>query len=266
MKYFKLSLIPLFILLTSCLDNSSSGYDDSEDQAFLEEYAQEEGVTETSNGLLYKVIEEGEGEKPSANEIVITDLKLEHIGSGQVVLDSYSRDYREIIPLEYITSNLIGLKEGLQLMNMGASYEMVLPSHLAWNDGKVYKLQIDFHSTQDIFVNNYASQEDVQVTESGLYYRIIDEGEGDKPEENSTVVVDYKGTLINGFEFDSGESSSFSVGEVIDGFGEGLQLMNTGSTYEFLLPANLAYGDEPPSTAIYPGAALVFEVDLLEIE
>lgn len=262
MKYAKLALIPIIILVTGCLDNSSSGYDDTEDLAYYEEYSQRNDVTETSSGLLYRVIEEGEGEKPSANDVLIADLKLEHVVTGQVVLDSYSTGTKEIVPLQYITTNLTGLKEGLQLMKMGASYEIVIPSHLAWNDGKTYKLLVDLHSSQEIFVNEYAQQESVNVTESGLYYKVIEEGEGDKPNETSTVVVNYKGTLINGAEFDSGESASFSLSGVIEGFSEGLQLMRPGATYEFLIPANLGYGENSPG---YPHAVLMFEVEFIEV-
>lgn len=264
MKTLKLSLFALFFLFASCLDDPSpSSYDDTEDQAFLEEYAQQTNVTKTNSGLLYRVIEEGEGEVPGSNDIVVLDIMAEQVVTEEVAIDTYDRGFTEIVPLEYLTTNLTGLKEAVQLMQIGAIYELVLPSQLAWRDDRVYKFTVELHTTQNAFVENYTQQEGVTTTESGLRYRVIEEGEGDSPQGSSTVVVNYTGTLINGATFDSGESSSFAVGGVIEGFGEGLQLMKTGATYEFLIPADIGYGENSPG---YPGAVLMFEVDLLEIE
>ncbi|MDR3637461.1 MAG: FKBP-type peptidyl-prolyl cis-trans isomerase [Isosphaeraceae bacterium] len=111
----------------------------------------------------------------------------------------------------------------------------------------------------------------VKTTASGLQYKVLKEGTGASPKATDTVSVNYKGTLVDGTEFDSsykrGEPTEFPVNRVIPGWTEGLQLMKVGSKFEFFIPAKLAYGDRPPpGSKIGPGATLVFEVELLGIK
>lgn len=115
-----------------------------------------------------------------------------------------------------------------------------------------------------------AEREDVQTTESGLQYEVIEEGDGPTPSPGDRVRIHYKGTLLDGTEFDSsyerGEPAVFGVGGVIQGFSEGLQLMPVGSTYRFVIPGDLAYGPQGTGGAIGPNETLIFEVELLGIE
>lgn len=108
---------------------------------------------------------------------------------------------------------------------------------------------------------------DVSETESGLQYRVLEEGDGPSPAATDEVQVNYRGTLLNGEEFDSSpEPVTFPLNRVIPGWTEGVQLMNVGSTYEFFIPSDLAYGDNPPpGSIIEPGSVLIFEVELLDI-
>ncbi|BDY03521.1 FKBP-type peptidyl-prolyl cis-trans isomerase [Ferrimonas sp. YFM] len=121
----------------------------------------------------------------------------------------------------------------------------------------------------EAFLAENAKKEGVKVTESGLQYKVITEGEGAKPAATDTVEVHYRGTLIDGTEFDSsykrGESISFPLNGVIKGWTEGLQLMNVGSKYELYIPSELAYGERGAGQSIPGNAALVFEVELLGI-
>lgn len=112
------------------------------------------------------------------------------------------------------------------------------------------------------------AKDGVKVTDSGLQYRVIKEGEGKKPTADDIVSVHYKGTLADGTEFDSSykrnQPAEFPLKGVIPGWTEGLQLMTVGSTYEFVIPSDLAYGPNGPGQ-IGPDRALVFEVELLDI-
>jgi FKBP-type peptidyl-prolyl cis-trans isomerase FklB len=112
-------------------------------------------------------------------------------------------------------------------------------------------------------------KEGVTTTESGLQYKEVTAGEGEAPSENDTVTVHYKGTLVDGTVFDSsydrGQPATFPVIGVIPGWTEALQLMNVGDKFELAIPSALAYGPGGTGPVIGPNAALIFEVELLEI-
>lgn len=121
-----------------------------------------------------------------------------------------------------------------------------------------------------LFLNENGDREGVTVLESGLQYEVLVEGEGDKPASaEDTVKVHYEGRLIDGTVFDSsverGQPVEFPLNRVVPGWTEGLQLMNVGSKYKLYLPHNLAYGPQGSQGSIPPYAALVFEVELLEV-
>lgn len=119
------------------------------------------------------------------------------------------------------------------------------------------------------FLEENGAREGIITTESGLQYEILREGDGARPTVSDQVTIHYRGTLIDGTEFDSsygrGTSSTFSLNGVIAGFSEGLQLMSVGSHYRFYMPGNLGYGPSGNPPSIGPNAALIFEVELLEI-
>ena len=122
----------------------------------------------------------------------------------------------------------------------------------------------------DAFLAENKSKEGVVVLPSGLQYKVLKQGDGPKPTAADTVTCNYRGTLLDGKEFDSsykrGQPASFPVGGVIKGWTEALQLMPVGSKYQLFIPADLAYGDRQAGPDITPGSTLIFEVELLSIQ
>jgi FKBP-type peptidyl-prolyl cis-trans isomerase FklB len=120
------------------------------------------------------------------------------------------------------------------------------------------------------FLTENKNKPGVKTTASGLQYKVVKEGSGSPPKETDTVVVNYRGTLIDGTEFDSsykrGEPATFPVNRVIKGWTEALQLMKPGSKYQLFIPASLAYGERGAGGAIGPNATLIFEVELVNVK
>ncbi len=125
-------------------------------------------------------------------------------------------------------------------------------------------------TTSETYLVENAKKDGVKTTASGLQYKVVTEGTGAKPKAEDVVEVNYKGTLIDGTEFDSsykrGQSVTFPVNGVIPGWTEALQLMTVGSKYELYIPSDLAYGAAGTGGQIGPNQALIFEVELLDIK
>lgn len=117
---------------------------------------------------------------------------------------------------------------------------------------------------------NKKNDKDVKTLPSGLQYKVLREGTGPSPKSDDTVTTHYRGTLIDGTEFDSsysrGEPSTFALNQVIKGWQEALQLMKVGSKWKVFVPSDLAYGEQGAGRAIGPNATLVFEIELLSIQ
>src|SRR5881227_1836 len=120
------------------------------------------------------------------------------------------------------------------------------------------------------FLEENKKKEGVKTTASGLQYKLIKEGTGAQPKATDTVTVNYRGTLINGKEFDSsykrGQPATFPVNGVIKGWTEALQLMKQGSKYQLFIPSNLAYGERAMGPDIGPNSTLIFEVELQDVK
>jgi len=118
------------------------------------------------------------------------------------------------------------------------------------------------------FLEENKKKEGVKTTASGLQYKVLKEGTGAQPKATDTVKVNYRGTLINGKEFDSsykrGEPVTFPLNGVIKGWTEGLQLMKTGAKYQLFVPPALAYGERAVGADLPANSTLIFEVELLE--
>ena len=122
----------------------------------------------------------------------------------------------------------------------------------------------------EAFLAANKDKEGVVTLPSGLQYKILTTGTGPKPTASDSVKCNYRGTLINGTEFDSsykkGQPVTFGVGQVIKGWTEGLQLMPVGSKWQLFIPSSLAYGERGAGAEIGPNSTLIFEVELISIE
>jgi FKBP-type peptidyl-prolyl cis-trans isomerase len=122
----------------------------------------------------------------------------------------------------------------------------------------------------DDFLAQNKTKEGVVALPDGLQYKILKEGTGPKPAATDSVVCNYRGTLLDGTEFDSsykrGQPATFPVSGVIKGWTEAVQLMPVGSKWQLFIPADLAYGNRAPAPEIGPNATLIFEVELLSIQ
>jgi FKBP-type peptidyl-prolyl cis-trans isomerase FklB len=118
------------------------------------------------------------------------------------------------------------------------------------------------------FLDDNKKKEGVKTTASGLQYKVLKEGNGAQAKKTDTVTVNYRGTLINGTEFDSsykrGQPATFPVNGVIPGWTEALQLMKVGSKYQLFVPSNLAYGERSVGPDIGANSTLIFDVELLD--
>ncbi len=174
-------------------------------------------------------------------------------GGDQINIDMLAAAFRQV------------LKGDSTLLNPTEANEMVSDFFQKMSE-KVAQENLE---EGNAFLEKNKAREGIKTTESGLQYEIITEGTGPKPTAEDMVKVHYHGTLIDGKVFDSsvdrGEPAQFPVGGVIPGWVEALQLMPVGSKWKIYLPASLGYGERGAGGNIEPNAALIFEVELLEI-
>ena len=238
-------------------------------------------LTKTSSGLEYYDIKEGEGVEATPNSTISNNYTM------WVKLDdgySYIDQSPAGLPLSFVLGRgdtvFPGWEEGATGMKVGGKRLLVIPPDLALgsqdngtipaNSTLVMEIELmDVKEPQDA---TQVDEEDFTTTDSGLKFYDLKAGTGDVPVTGQTVVVHYTGWLTDGTQFDSsldrGEPISFVLGEgnVIPGWDEALATMKVGGKRQLVIPPDLAYGDQGGGSVIPPGATLIFEVELLEIE
>lgn len=265
------------------------------DQTYLEENKSKDGVKVTESGLQYRVVEAGNGATPTAEDIVTV-----HYSGRLVDGTEFDSSYKRGEPAQFPAGRLIpGWTEALLLMSVGDKWELVIPSDIAYGDAGaggiipggatlVFDIELldtkseatmraeqdaameNFKNAQFSYLDDNATKEGVSVTESGLQYKVLTQGEGKTPSATSQVTVHYEGSLTTGEVFDSsykrGETIQFGLNQVIPGWTEGLQLMQEGSTYELYIPYSIGYGERGSGASIPPFATLIFKVELISVD
>lgn len=257
-------------------------------EEFLAKNAKKEGIVTTPSGLQYEIIKEGTGARATINDKVKTHYHGTLI-DGKVFDSSVDRGEPATFPVNGVIK---GWQEGIPLMKEGAKYRFYIPQELAYglqspspsipagsalifdvelievNPGQK-ALKETIQAGKDFLAEN-AKKEGVKTLPSGLQYKVVKKGNSDAhPTAQDRVKVHYHGTLIDGTVFDSsverGNPATFGVGQVIQGWQEGIPLMTPGSKYIFYIPHELAYGTRAAGAKIPGGSTLIFEVELFEI-
>ena len=179
-----------------------------------------------------------------------------------------------------ININLDLLVEGLRAAYLGEETRLSREQADAERDSFMQRRQVEMVEQQQqeaqrnleegqAFLAENRNNPEVQETASGLQYRVVQQGDGLSPSATDRVTVHYRGTLINGVEFDSSyarnQPATFGLNQVIPGWTEGVQLMQEGAIFEFFIPAELAYGEQGRPGPIGPNSTLIFEVELIEV-
>jgi len=232
----------------------------------------------TASGLHYVVVNEGTGTiKPD----LLSQVKVTYRGE---LLNGDIFEKRDDETIFAVANVIEGWREGLQLMTVGAKYQLLIPSKLAYGEtgnGNIapdtplfFEIELfDIISEEIIFQDQlveiaaFANNRgyDYEVTSSGLHYVVVEPGTGtDMPSEDSNVTTTYRGEFLTGGVFDESTSEiEFNLSNVIAGWTEGLQLMKKESTYYFIIPSRLAYGQQGQNSI--PGnTPLFFEVNLID--
>ena len=205
-----------------------------------------------------------------ATSVLKTDMEKLSYSIGVDLGQNMKKQGIEINPAAMVRGMQDGLADGKLLLTEQQMKDVLLNFQkelMAKRTAQFDKASAENKAKGEAFLAANKTKPGVVTLPSGLQYKIITNGTGKKPGREETVTVDYKGTLINGTEFDSsakaGKPATFKLSQVIPGWSEALQLMPVGSTWELYIPASLAYGTRNVGGLIGPNETLIFNVHLI---
>ena len=219
--------------------------------------------------------EEADGADPATDTEMAADAGIDGKTSYAIGWQTGQSFVRQEMEIDE-ESLMQGLREGLAGgeskwtdEEMGAALQELQRTMRARQQAKAKEQSTSNAAEGTAFLESNGAREGVTTTESGLQYEVLTAGDGAKPAATDTVTVHYRGTLLDGTEFDSSyarnQPATFPLSGVIGGWTEGLQLMGIGAKWKFFIPSELAYGMRGSPPKIGPGVTLIFEVELLEI-
>jgi FKBP-type peptidyl-prolyl cis-trans isomerase FklB len=215
------------------------------------------------------------GTSASAGTALTTDKQKASYALGMNIAAGLSqqmdpKDIDKASLLQGFKDTLAGAKPAISMEEAVAALKKLQDTVQKEEEAAVQQAGETNQKAGDAFLAANKSKEGVVALPSGLQYKVLTEGTGPKPAATDTVVCNYRGTLLDGKEFDSsykrGQPATFPLNQVIKGWTEGVQLMSVGSKYEFYIPAALAYGARGAGADIGPNSTLIFQVELISIK
>lgn len=240
----------------------------------LTQYLMQQGVDTTQMAEFIKGFNEGAAKTSKKDVAYMTGMQIGQMVGKQWVegfnQQIFGGDSTQTISRENLLAGFIaGITDKSNVMTKEAATAYMRDGMEAIKEKALAVKYADNKAAGEKFLAENKAKEGVKTTESGLQYKVITEGKGEIPADTCKVKVNYKGTLIDGTEFDSSykrnEPATFRANQVIKGWTEALTMMPVGSKWELYIPQELAYGSRE-SGQIKPFSTLIFEVELLSIE
>lgn len=240
----------------------------------LDQYLAQQGVDSTQMAEFIKGFNEGATKIDKKDVAYMTGLQIGQMVSKQWVegfnQQIFSGDSTQTISRENLLAGFVAGVIGKGIMTKEEAQQFMQTQMDAIKEKATEKKYADNKAAGEKFLADNKTKEGVVTTESGLQYKIITKGTGAIPADTCKVKVNYKGTLIDGTEFDSSykrkEPATFRANQVIKGWTEALTMMPVGSKWELYIPYDLAYGSRETGGQIKPFSTLIFEIELLDIE
>ena len=255
------------------IDTMSYYFGMSRTDGIMEYLANQAGIDTAYMDDFYKGFKKGAENYGPEDAAYLEGMRIAHLINNQWI-DGVNRDIflgdstKTVNRIAVLKGFYHGVKSPNEMNRINAQAISQTKMEAIKEDNKRIKFADNISSGEKFLAEN-KSKDGVQTTPSGLQYKIITEGKGDIPDEKARVKVNYRGTLIDGTEFDSSAKNNapatFGLDQVIKGWTEALKMMPVGSKWELYVPQDLAYGSMDRSN-IPPYSTLIFEVELLDIE